>query len=266
MKHWTDNKAAFSSRRFSFKYMTLLCLAFICCMITACGGHKETQAKAGYTSAEAETGSEDTDTGASSAEASSDDASEGADAQAETETEESTYSGSTVYEESIAADTGTELAEGESPYYGVMHASIIDINGNVGDSATVYSFKDKMDTENIWSVTGLEIGDIEADMAVGNDVAILFNGDIVKDAEDLQFMVILPEGVYTLMEADGTTTGSTMSVFSIETSDGTAIDFLKDNCRMDDNILKSESGDKVKVYYAHNEEYGNYPLRVYAAR
>lgn len=267
MKHWTDNKAAFSSRRFSCRYIAALCIALICCMLAACGGHKEA-ADGEDTVVRTETGTEDTnvDGASSSAEASSEDAVMEQDALTETGNEESTYSGSAVYEESIAAAADTELAEGESPYYGVMHASIIDINGNVGDSATVYSFKDKMDTENIWSVTGLEIGDIEADMAVGNDVAILFNGDIVRDAENLQFMVILPEGAYTLMEAEGVTTGSTMSVFSIETADGTSIDFLKDNCRMDDNILKSEYGDRVRVYYAHNEQYGNYPLRVYAAR
>lgn len=259
MKHWTD-KNVFTARPRSVRYIAAFCIALICCMITACGSHKDASTGAKSSASLASSNSEDTQAEAS---ASDEEAQSGQNSQEETE--ESTYSGSLVYEESISAKEDAVLAEGESPYYGIMHASIIDINGNVGDSATVYSFKDKLDTENIWSVTGLEIGDIEADMAVGNNVAILFNGDIVRDAENLQFMVILPEGDYTLLEADGVTVGSTMSVFSINTADGSTIDFLKDNCRIDDSVLKSESGDHVKVYYAHSEEYGNFPLRVYAA-
>ena len=57
-----------------------------------------------------------------------------------------------------------EAAADESPYYGIMYATILDINGSGNDSSTVYSFKDKSDPDNAWSVTGLEVGDIETEL------------------------------------------------------------------------------------------------------
>ncbi len=168
------------------------------------------------------------------------------------------------YEESIAADPD-ELGSEESPYYGIMYVSVLDVNGNVGDSDTVYSFRDRTDPENIWSVTGLEIGDIESDMSEGTEVVVLFNGDIINDAENLKFIAVLPAGSYELKAAEGTLAGNTMSLFSVETADGRIIDFLKDNCLIDDDAMKSDRGDKIRVYYADGGELGNFPLRVVSA-
>ena len=256
----TDN-TGFTVRHLHKKVQAAAGIVMLCCMMTACGGVFADKADTNGIEAE-ENVSEGAETEGKSDEAVL--SSEGMTAEEGVINDESTYAEAPDYEESIAAEKA-ELAEGESPYFGIMHASIIDINGSVGESSTVYSFKDKIDPENIWSVTGLEIGDIETDMAVGNDVVVLFNGDIVKDAENLQFLVLLPEGQYELKKAEGVTTSSTMSVFSIRTSDGATVDLLKDNCRMDEDTLKADSGDKVRVYYADGGELGNYPLRVFAA-
>lgn len=255
----TDN-TGFTVRHLHKKVQTAAGIVMLCCMMTACGGSFTDKADTKGTAAE-ESLSEGTEIEGQGDEAVL--SSEGVAAEEGVINDESTYAVAANYEESIAAEKA-EIAEGESPYFGIMHASIIDINGSIGESSTVYSFKDKIDPENIWSVTGLEIGDIETDMAVGNDVVVLFNGDIVKDAENLQFLVLLPEGQYVLKKAEGVTTSSTMSVFSIRTSDGGVLDFLKDNCRMDENTLNADSGDKVRVYYADGGELGNYPLRVFA--
>lgn len=242
------------------------CFAILSCQLTACGFGANNTANEDEAAASAEETLVGTEEGETSVSDLSDNAEQGENTGAEegTYVNESTYAGMDNYEESMAAKK-EELAEDESPYFGIMHVSITDINGNVGESNTVYSFRDKTDPENIWSVTGLEIGDIEAEMAVGNDVAVLFNGDIVKDAENLQFMVLLPDGSYELKEAEGVTTGNTMSVFTVRTADGNTIDFMKDNCRIDEAALRADMGDKVKVYYADGGELGKFPFRVLAA-
>ncbi len=256
-----NDKSGFPVKHLHKKVHAAAGIVLLCCMMTACGGSKEA-------SASGDTAAEETIAEGSELNGNEDAAIqslEGVTADEAITTDESTYAAAANYEESIAAEKA-ELAEGESPYFGIMHASIIDINGSVGESSTVYSFKDKIDPENIWSVTGLEIGDIETEIAVGNDVAVLFNGDIVRDAENLQFLVLLPEGDYELKKTAGITTSSTMSGFSIETSDGRTVEFFKDNCRIDDDTLNTDSGDEVKVYYADGSELGNYPLRVFSLK
>lgn len=255
------NKSGFTVKHLHKRTAAAAGLVVLCCLMTACRGNAADKAGSNESISEEDT-AESSELAAQNNESMA--SSEGEIADESVKTDESTYAASASYEESIAAGR-EETAEDESPYFGIMHASIIDINGSVGESNTVYSFKDKIDPENIWSVTGLEIGDIEADMAVGNDVTVLFNGDIVRDAENLQFLVLLPEGDYELKSVEGVTTNSTMSVFSIKTDNGSTVDFLKDNCRIDDDTLSSDSGDRVKVYYADGGELGNYPLRVYAA-
>lgn len=179
----------------------------------------------------------------------------------ETETVSEAYADE-VYEESITADEAA-LGNGVSPYYGIMYVSVLDVSGNPGDSDTVYSFKDKNDPENAWSVTGLEIGDIEADMTSGADVAVLFHGDVIRDADNIEFIAVLPDGDYTLKQAEGTTLSNTMSSFVIETSDGGNISFLKDNCSIENDAMKSDSGDRIRVYYADGGALGNFPLSVF---
>ncbi len=184
----------------------------------------------------------------------------GSDAETQPEEETAYEIGGGSYEESIAAYGVNEDA---SPYYGVMYVSVLDVNGNPGESGTVYSFKDKNDPENAWSVTGLEIGVIEAELVPGADVAILFHGDVIRDAENLEFIAVLPNGNYQLRKAAGTTVSNTMSSFVVETADGTRINFTKDNCRIEEGSMNRDSGDSVVVYYADGGELGKFPMRVY---
>lgn len=180
----------------------------------------------------------------------------------ETESASEAYYADEIYEESIAVDEA-EFDNGASPYYGVMYVSVLDVSGNSGDSDAVYSFKDKKDPENAWSVTGLEIGDIEADMTPGADVAVLFHGDVIRDADNIEFIAVLPDGEYTLKQAEGTTLSNTMSSFVIETSDGGSLSFLKDNCSIENDAMQSDSGDRIRVYYADGGALGNFPLSVF---
>ncbi len=165
------------------------------------------------------------------------------------------------YKESTAVYGVNEEA---SPYYGVMYVSVLDVNGNPGDSGTVYSFKDKNDPENAWSVTGLEIGAIEAELVPGADVAILFHGDVIRDGENLEFIAVLPDGNYKLRKTVGTTISNTMSTFVVQTAEGSTVSFLKDNCRIEDGAMNRDSGDLVIVYYADGGELGKFPMRIYA--
>lgn len=165
------------------------------------------------------------------------------------------------YEESIAVSNVNEAA---SPYYGIMYASVMDINGSQGDSSTVYSFRDKSDPENVWSVTELEIGAIEAEISEGADVALLFHGDVIRDSENIEFIAVLPDGSYTLKRTEGITLSNTMSTFTLITGSGEDITFIKDNCRIEDGAMSTDSGDSVVVYYADGGELGNYPLRIYS--
>ena len=153
-----------------------------------------------------------------------------------------------------------------SPYYGIMYATVLDINGSGMDSSTVYSFKDKNDPDNAWSVTGLEIGDIEAELSAGTDVVILFHGDMVGDTENVEFLAVLPDGQYALKRVSGVTTSNMMSSFTVQAGDGTQIQMIKDNCRIDNGAMTRDSGDPVVVYYADGGELGCYPLRVYEGK
>lgn len=228
----------------------LCCVAFICCM-TACGGDK-TDSK----------DDENSVSGINTEHSDNTNTEEGGFEENAESSKNLSLSAQSTYIQTITV-AEKELSEGESPYFGIMQVSVLDVNGNVGESSTVYSFKDKQDPENILSVTGMEIGDIEADMSEGNDVVVLFNGDIVNDAENVRFIAVLTDGEYKLKEAEGTTSYNNMSVFTLETKDG-SIQFLKDNCKIDENALKSDSGEKLKVYYADGGELGNFPLRIFS--
>jgi hypothetical protein len=177
------------------------------------------------------------------------------EADAETEAEQRIE-----YEGTLSAG---EAKGDESPYYGIMHATVISINGKQGDSSTIYTFSDKKDPDNGWSFSGLEIRDIEAELETGADVCVLFSGDITGDGENVEFIAVLPDGEYTMRRIEGETVSNLMSTFTVLTDGGEEITFLKDNCMVDENALSSDSGDHVIVYYADGGELGNFPARVF---
>lgn len=229
----------------SFNKKIALCLLLAVASVSAACGKKQDETTAAVSSEESDIPEE----AAASREALNDESTE-----AETFSDE-------VYEGTVAA---SEAADDESPYFGIMYATVLEVNGKQGDSKTIYSFKDKSDPDNGWSFTGLEIGDIETELEAGQDVVILFSGDIINDSENVDFMVILPDGKYELKRIEGKTSGNMMSTFTVDTSTGESVLLMKDNCRMDPNVLSGDSGDKVIVYYAAGDEAnGNYPVRVF---
>lgn len=168
---------------------------------------------------------------------------------------------SETYPETMAME---ETPKTGSPFLGIMHAVITGVVTE-SDGVTVYSFQDKLDKENVWAIPGVELGDVLVDPISGTETAILFQGDVINDSENVDFIVMLPEGEYDIKRAEGVTTQNAMSTFSLRTLSGEELVFLKDNCVIEDGALDEDSGDNVIVYYAQSREDGAcYPFRIYA--
>ena len=164
-----------------------------------------------------------------------------------------------TYAHTVEVSGVTETGSG---YFGIMHALILDIHNDSG--STVYKLQDKADPENAWAVSAIEFADIEDEAEIGNEVSILFQGNIIEDPENVRFLVMLPDGDYSIKKITGSTTANMMSTFTVQTSSGEIV-FNKDNCRIEDGAMQDDSGEKVAVYYADCGELGNYPFKVYKA-
>lgn len=178
---------------------------------------------------------------------------------AESTQEESTSVDADIYEtypETVAAQ---EAAEDESPYFGIMHATILSVD----EDSSTYTLVDKNDEEDSWTLTSTEIRAIETDMTEGIDVAVLFNGDIINDSDNVSFLVVLPDETYKIQSVTGTVTDNMMSTFTITGADGSELHFLKDGCKMDDGALDTEVSHEVTVYYVDAGDLGVYPVRIY---
>ncbi len=162
---------------------------------------------------------------------------------------------------------GTEavrsVSEEGSRFFGIMHAVIIDIQTDRSGDRT-YSLKDKNDPDEAWSVTEAELAAIECEPEADMEVALLFQGDIVADSENVHFLVMLPEEDYRIRTATGVTESNIMSGFSMRTAKGELISFVKDNCRIEEGAMTETDGDRITVYYAEGRE-ANYPFKVYKA-
>lgn len=187
------------------------------------------------------------------------------------DTDESSETSSETHESEVGQVTetypetqeATEALEDESPYFGIMYATVYEVTGSGTGESISYTLVDKNGTEESWTFNELEIGDVEVDMTSGIDVVVLFNGDVINDSENVIFIAVLPDGNYTVQKATGNVTDNMMSTFTLTTSDGSELHFIKDNCRMDDGALDLDIGHEVTVYYAQSLDIGNYPLRIY---
>ena len=159
------------------------------------------------------------------------------EASAEEEQEEYEQAFDGDYPGTVAA---REAAADEAPYYGIMYATILDINGSGMDSSTVYSFKDKNDPDNAWSVTGLEVGDIETSV----------KNRSVKEA--VKILDALPESLrkqitkVTAKTQDSVTTELNNGEHSVVWGDSSDIELKKadvDKILSDPNVI----GDKTQV-------------------
>ena len=164
-----------------------------------------------------------------------------------------------TYPETLASEEGEER-----DFFGIMHATITEVITEEGGTM-IYTFMDKNDTENVWAIPSIELGDVLIDPVSGTDTAILFCGDIINDSDNVDFVVMLPEGEYDVERASGVTTENAMSTFAISTDGGEELIFLKDNCEIEEGSLENDSGDRITVYYARSREDGScYPFKVYA--
>ena len=238
-------------------------------MLTACGGGQEArlapseeteQTVSEATSAaeqEPETASAEPDDGSSAAETGlfgkTSESTAAPEAEAMPETDE-TYPGTVAAEEQ---DTDA--------YYGVMYAGVVDMRSDESGTA-VYSLQDLNDPENVWTLRGTDIGDIVAELEKGSQAAFLFRGDMIREADSLEFVAAVPYTAYRIGRAEGVTLNNTMSTFSLQTDGGSVLNFLKDNCRIEEGAMKRNEGDHIAVYYAYSEqEQIYYPLEIFAA-
>lgn len=178
----------------------------------------------------------------------------------ETALDEDTLLAEETYPETMEAP---EAADDESPYFGIMYASVVSVNASGQVEDTSYTLIDKSDTMDSWTLTELEIGDVAVDMTVGTDVVLLFNGDVINDSENVRFLAALPDGSYSIKKVTGVVNESLMSTFELETDDGEIIYFIKDNQKMDEGALNTETEKEITVYYADGGDMGNFPLRIY---
>ena len=168
-----------------------------------------------------------------------------------------------TYPETVAADG---INEDGSGFFGIMHAVLSGVVQEK-DGMTVYTFQDKLDPDNSWAIPGIELGDVLVDPEKGTETAILFQGDIINDADSVDFIAMLPEGEYEIKRAEGVTMHNSMSTFSLRDASGAEIVFLKDNCNVEEGSLENDSGDSIIVYYAESSADGScYPFRIYAGK
>ena len=178
-------------------------------------------------------------------------------AETETETEAETAE---TYPGTLAAAEGEEQA-----YFGVMYASVLDLWQD-GEGVNIYSLQDSNDPENIWTVSGLDIGLVDTELEKGSQAAFLFSGDMARNPEQVVLVAAVPYTAYRLGRAEGTTDNNMMSTFSIRTDNGEQISFLKDGCKIEEGAMSRNEGDRVVVYYAYSQENAvYYPLEVRAA-
>lgn len=168
-----------------------------------------------------------------------------------------------TYPETVAADG---INEDGSGFFGIMHAVLSGVVQEK-DGMTVYTFQDKLDPDNSWAIPGVELGDVLVDPEKGTETAILFQGDIINDADSVDFIAMLPEGEYEIKRAEGVTMHNSMSTFSLRDASGAEIILLKDNCNVEEGSLENDSGDSIIVYYAESSADGScYPFRIYAGK
>lgn len=147
--------------------------------------------------------------------------------------------------------------------FGIMHALILDVQPGEKSGLFVYTLRDRFDPENAWSIESKYVGDIFADMEKGNEVSVLFSGNIVDDPDSVNFIAMVDDEEYKIKKAEGTIINNMMNSFTMLSSTGVELVFRKDNCTVDRDALSTSSKDRITVYYADFGSPELYPFRVY---
>lgn len=147
--------------------------------------------------------------------------------------------------------------------FGIMHATVLDVQNGEKDGLFIYTIRDREDPDNAWCLNSQDVGSIVCDVTGGREVAVLFSGDIVNDPDHLEFIAILDDAPLTIRQAEGTTVSNMMNSFTIRTTKGVEMSFIKDNCKVDRDALSTEPGSRILIYYTEGGTTDHYPLRVY---
>lgn len=175
----------------------------------------------------------------------------------ETEEEKEIYPGTVAY---VSEDEETH------DLFGVMHALVLNVQNGEKDGLYVYTLRDESDPENAWALNSQDIGVVVAEVERGKKVSVLFSGDMIDDADNVEFIAILEDRDYKIKSIEGVTVTNMMSSFSVKGKDSKEYSFLKDNCRVDRDALSTEGNSKVIVYYADCGAVEHYPVRVYKVK
>lgn len=150
----------------------------------------------------------------------------------------------------------------ETGYYGVMYARVAETQTDE-TGLLQYRLQDLNDTENVWTLSDLEVGLVETELAKGSLAAFLFSGDMIYDADHVTFIAAVPYTAYLLGNAEGVLENNLVSSFDLRTDSGETLHFLKDNCSTEDGALSGGDGRRLRVYYAHGEtDTAWYPLEI----
>ena len=107
-----------------------------------------------------------------------------------------------------------------------------------------------------------DIHDVETEIEKNTQIAIACMKDPSGDPEKNTYICAFPEQEeWTISTDEGITTSNAMSTFMIQTTDGSEIGFIKDNCPSDEDALTSDSGDSVIVTYVTSDN-ANFPLEI----
>jgi len=147
--------------------------------------------------------------------------------------------------------------------FGIMHATVLDVQNGEKDGLFIYTLRDREDPDNAWCLNSQDVGSIVCTVTGGKEVAVLFSGDIVSDPDSVDFIAILDDAPYTIKKAEGTTVSNMMNSFTVRTTGGVELTFIKDNCRVDRDALSTEPGSRLLIYYTDGGSVDHYPLRVY---
>ena len=182
-----------------------------------------------------------------------------------------TTASQTQQEETTQAETETETEpettqsqteEAMEDRYHMLQGTIIrtDQDGMV--------FTLQADDGETYDISLTDIRDVETAVEADTHIAIAYIGDKDFDLDSAQMIVALPEQEeWTISQVTGTTLSNAMSSFSIETEDGQQLQFLKDNCPIEEDALSRDSGDEIQVFYVASHSLNmNFPIEILKAR
>lgn len=175
-------------------------------------------------------------------------------AQTASQPEETAASGTT------GAGTAPQPSAQAQEMYHMLQGTVTKVAGD-GSEFTL-----KADDGQDYDIKQSDIRDVEADIREDAQIAIAYIGAPLGELKDVTLVLALPEQEeWSILTKKGVTTSNAMSSFSMKTEDGQELDFMKDNCPMEEEAVSNDSGDKVSVTYVTSQGV-NYPVDIKPAQ